>query len=130
MSYCLMNTHYHLMLEVDDETLPVGMHALNFRYAMTFNGRHRMKGHVFGAGYDANRIGDEAHLLTVFKYIACNPVMAHLCGRPIEWPWSSYAGSVGCGERSSFVDPSAVIECFGGVDELALARLRRFVEEP
>ena len=34
LAYCLMTTHYHLILEVDDDALPFGMQALNFRYAV------------------------------------------------------------------------------------------------
>src|SRR5437870_204911 len=37
VGFCLMRTHYHLVLDVDDGALPTGMHALNFRYAIEFN---------------------------------------------------------------------------------------------
>ncbi|HZD87831.1 MAG TPA: hypothetical protein VE088_07490, partial [Gaiellaceae bacterium] len=40
IAYCLMDTHYHLILEVDAGVLPDGMHSLNFRYACWFNQRH------------------------------------------------------------------------------------------
>ena len=129
IAYCLLDTHYHLLVDVDDGAMPAGMQLLNFRYALMFNGRHRMKGHVFGARYDAHRIGDETHLLNVFKYIAVNPVEAGLRRRAEEWPWSSYPSAIGVAEPSSFVDPSAVIECFGDSDEIARARLKRFVDD-
>jgi hypothetical protein len=81
-----MGSHYHLLLDVDDDALPVGMHSLNFRHAVGFNIRHRMKGHVLGARYDAVRIKDDEHLLTVFRYIMRNPVEAGLCERPRTGP--------------------------------------------
>ena len=69
LAFCLMDTHYHLLLEVDDGALPRGMHSLNFRYAGQFNDRHAMKGHVMGARYDSVRIEDDEHLLNAFKYV-------------------------------------------------------------
>lgn len=126
--YCLMGSHYHLLLEVDDGALPLGMHALNFRYAMTFNGRHAMRGHVFGARYGARRVEDEGDLTNTFRYIALNPVEAGLCDDPASWPWSSYAGTIGVAQPSSFVDATTVLRCFGGGDEISMARLRRYVE--
>ena len=41
-----MTTHHHVISDVDDEALPIGMHSLSFRYAVQFNKRHGMKGHV------------------------------------------------------------------------------------
>ena len=82
LAFCLMNTHYHLVLEVDDGALPFGMHALNFRYACGYNQRHEMKGHVHGSRYGARRLGDDAALLDGFRYVARNPVEAMLCATP------------------------------------------------
>jgi REP element-mobilizing transposase RayT len=129
IGFCLMGTHYHLMLDVPDRALPVGMQSLNFRYAMDFNQRHGMRGHVQFARYGAVRIRDDSHLQTVYKYVARNPVEAQLCGNCEDWPWSSYPAAVGLAEPHSFVDPMRVLASFGLVRELAAAQLRAFVEE-
>jgi putative transposase len=130
VAYCLMTTHYHLLLDVDDDVLPLGMHALNFRYASAFNARHRTRGHVLERRYSAERIFGAHHLLYAFRYIVRNPVAARLCDLPQEWPWSSYAATVGLAEPQPFVDGSLILEWFGGTHEIAVARLREFVEEP
>jgi hypothetical protein len=124
-----MQSHYHLLLEVQNGALPIGMHSLNFRYAMAHNGRYGMRGHVMAARYGARRLPSEPQLLTAFRYVARNPVDAGLCSRPTEWTWSSYPGTVGTGEAHSFVDARRVAGCFSGVHELAIAQLRAFVEE-
>lgn len=128
-AFCVMKTHYHLLLTVEAGVLARGMHAINFRYAMHFNRRHGMKGHVMAARYDSRRINDERDLLTVFRYIARNPVDAGFCSAPPDWQWSSYAGSVGAAEPASFVDASLIVACFGEPREVAIQRLRTFVEE-
>jgi putative transposase len=128
MAYCLMRTHYHLILEVEEGVLPRGMHALNFRYACAFNQRHAMRGHVQAARYGSRRIAGDEELMYVFRYVARNPVEAGLCADPADWPWSSYAATIGKTEPIAFVDPSRIINCFGATAEQAIAALRDYVE--
>jgi len=127
LGFCVLGSHYHLLLDVDDGALPVGMHSLNFRHAVVFNVRHGMKGHVLGARYDSVRIQNDEHLLAVSRYVMRNPVEAGLCENPEDWPWSSYAATIGLTEPHSFVNPSRILGCFDGPPELARARLRAFV---
>ena len=106
-----------------------GMFRLNLAYARHFNRRHASRGHVQFKRYGAKRIDDDSQLLTAHKYVARNPVEAALCNSPSDWPWSSYPGTVGAAEPSTFVDASRVLGSFGDSRELSIARLRRFVEE-
>jgi putative transposase len=129
VGFCLMRTHYHLVLDVDDDALPLGMHALNFRYAVEFNRRHGSKGHVLGARYDSVRIEDERHLLSAYRYMARNPVEAGSCEAAEDWRWSSFAAAVGVADPIEFVDPDIVVGCFNGPREIATAGLRAFVAE-
>jgi REP-associated tyrosine transposase len=117
------------VLEVEDGALPRGMQSLNFRYAVNFNQRYAMRGHVQFERYGSVRIEDETHLRTAYRYVARNPVEARLCASPADWPWSSYGAAVGLAEPHAFVDPKRVLRCFGEIDELASARLRDFVED-
>ena len=48
LAYCLMGTHYHLLLEGTSADLSRLMHQLNSRYAQRFNERHGRHGHLFG----------------------------------------------------------------------------------
>lgn len=128
ISFCLLGTHYHLMLEVEDGALPVGMHRLNLGYARDFNRRHALRGHVQFRRYGATRVGNETQLVSTFAYVARNPVEAGLCASPGDWPWSSYAGTVGLATPHSFVDATAVLRCFEWADDDARLALRRLVE--
>jgi putative transposase len=130
IAFCFMGTHYHLLLEVDDDALPTGMHRLNNAYARNFNRRYGLRGHVFAQRYYARRIETEEELLTAFRYVVRNPVEANLCATPADWGWSSYAGTVGLAEPFGFVDATPVVDCFGRPPAAALQRLRVFVETP
>jgi hypothetical protein len=87
-----------------------------------------LRGHVQSSRYGSTRIDGESQLLTAFAYVANNPVRAGMSAAASDWPWSSYASTVGLASPHSYVDPSRVVACFDGARELAIARLRRFVE--
>jgi putative transposase len=129
VSFCLMRTHYHLILDVPEMTLPPGMHSLNFRYASWFNSEYGYRGHVMAARYWSRRIEGAADLLGTYKYVARNPVKARLCGRPELWPWSSHAATLGF-RPVDFVDATDVLACFDGAPELRRAELREYVDRP
>lgn len=129
LSFCLMGSHYHLILDVDARVLAKGMHYLNFRYATYFNERHGMKGHVQGRRYDARRIRSSAVLRIVTKYVARNPVEAGLCEKPEDWRFGSYAGTIGLREQHSFVDDRLILEGFHALAAYARTSLRNFVEK-
>jgi putative transposase len=130
VAYCVLRTHYHLILEVLDGVLPKGMHGLNFRYACMFNQRHASKGHVQAARYGSRRIEDDADLAWTFRYVARNPVEAMLCREPAEWPWSSYAAAIGLALPQPFVDVNPAMRCFGDGREHAISAMRAYVETP
>jgi len=43
-AYCLMNHHYHLLMETPDGNLSRGMRQLNGLYTQRFNKRHQQVG--------------------------------------------------------------------------------------
>jgi putative transposase len=129
VAFCLMTTHYHLIVDVADGVLPIAMHALNLSYVRNFNRRHGLRGHAQFRRYGSRRISDDADLFKTFRYVARNPVEAGLCATPAEWPWSSYAGTIGLVEQHSFVDPALILSCFRWPDVDPVPALRTYVEE-
>jgi putative transposase len=87
-AYCLMGTHYHLVLEARREDLSRGLQRLNGLYARYFNLRHDRFGHVFAGRFSARVIEDESYLYDACAYVVLNPVQAGLCDRVGTWPWS------------------------------------------
>lgn len=128
VSYCLMTSHYHLIVGVGEGVLPTAMHSLNLAYARHHNRRHGLRGHVQFQRYGSRRIDDRGDLLERFRYVARNPVEAGLCSAPADWPWSSYAGTVGIGELSTLVDPAPVLAACARPWSDPRAVLRTWVE--
>jgi putative transposase len=88
-AYCLMGTHYHLVLETDLERLSRGMHRVNGLYAAGFNERHRRTGRLYADRFASFVIRDEAHYAAACEHVLQNPVRAGLCKRAADWPWSA-----------------------------------------
>jgi REP-associated tyrosine transposase len=105
-AYCLMATHYHLLVEGRAADLGDAMQRLNGRFARRFNERHLRRGHVFGQRYSAWVVRDEEHLDETYRYIGANPVKAGLCKAEEDWPWTWIApGGVDGARNRSFRDP-------------------------
>jgi putative transposase len=85
---CLMNNHYHLVLETERERLSDGMHRLNGIYALAFNRKYGRWGHLFGDRFGSRVIDSQAYLEDACDYVVQNPVRAGLCERAADWPWS------------------------------------------
>ena len=89
LAFCLMTTHYHLVLETTRQNLSDGMQMLNGDYAQGFNGKYERWGHVFGDRYWSRALADTDELERSCEYVLENPVRAGLCRDSSEWPWSA-----------------------------------------
>ncbi len=67
-AYCLMDNHYHLLVETPEANLAKGMRQLNGEYTQTFNRTHRRVGHVFQGRYKAILIDKDSYLLELARY--------------------------------------------------------------
>ena len=127
LMYCVLGTHYHLVLRTRDANIGATMRWLNGVYAQTFNKRHGRFGHLVAARYCAKLVETEEHALELCRYIPLNPVRAHLCERAEQWPWSSYAATIGRAATPSFLDTSWVLRQFSRDDEFARRLLEAWV---
>ena len=81
-AYCLMDTHYHLMIETPDANLSIGMRQLNGIYTQKYNRRHETPGHIFQGRYKAILVQKENYLLELCRYVVLNPVRAGVVQKP------------------------------------------------
>jgi len=129
LAFCLMSTHYHLLVEERDAPLSKVMHLVNSRYSWHVNTRFSRRGHVFEGRYRDRAVTRETHLLEAVRYIARNPCAAGACGTPEEWRWGSYQALVGLAPPWSFVRSAYVLSLFGTERTRAIERVREFVDQ-
>lgn len=80
--YCLMNNHYHIIIETPEGNLSKGMRHINGVYTQYFNWRHNNVGHIFQGRFSAILIQKERHLLELCRYVILNPVRAGIVDLP------------------------------------------------
>ena len=102
-SFCLMGTHFHLILNTPEATLSRGMQHLCGAYAQWFNWKYGRRGHLFGRRFGSVQIFNESHLLNAHRYVALNPVRAGLSERPSLGAGEAIARSSGWKIRLPFL---------------------------
>jgi putative transposase len=127
LAFCQMTTHWHALVEVRDESLSTGMHWLNSEYSKAFNDRHGRVGYLVRDRFWSRRKGDERSLLTAYRYVVDNPVRAGIVERAEDWPWSSFATTLGLSDAFPFVDATPILACLGRDEPSARRALYRLV---
>lgn len=128
-AYCLMNNHYHLVIETPEGNLSKGMRQVGGVYTQAYNRRHSKTGHLFQGRYKAILIEKEGHLLEVIRYVVLNPVRAGAAKVPEEWRWSSYRGTCGTEKAHPCLRVDWVLGNFGSERQTAISRLQSFVRD-
>jgi REP element-mobilizing transposase RayT len=94
-AFCLMDNHFHLVVETPEGNLVAGMKWWQGVYTKRYNIRHKTCGHLFAGRYKSLVVdgSGNGYLRTVCDYVHLNPVRAKLIrlGEPLEsFRWSSY----------------------------------------
>jgi REP element-mobilizing transposase RayT len=129
LAYCLMDNHFHLVVQTPNPNLGVGMKWLKAAYAQDFNHRHGRSGHLFGGRFYSEIVTRDAHLTAAIVYVIFNPVRAGIVQRPEQWRWSSYAATIGLVPAPGFLDDGNVLEFVDGRADVARRLLVAAVEE-
>jgi REP element-mobilizing transposase RayT len=111
--WCLMQTHYHLVLLDPHGRLPDAMRDLNSGWARCCNARDGQRGTVLWSRYFDTPVQTESHRLAVARYVPLNPVAAGYCRRPEEYPWSSHR-AIALEVDDPLCDREWVLRPFGG----------------
>jgi len=127
-AYCLMDNHYHLLLETPQPNLSKGMHLLNSIFSQTFNRKHRRVGHVLQGRFKSILVEKESHLLEVARYVVLNPVRAKVVEHPGQHPWSSYRASAGMVQPDAFLSVDWILAQFAPTRSRAHSAYRDFVD--
>ena len=128
-AYCLMNNHYHLVIETPDGNLSKGMRQLNGVYTQAFNRRHRRVGHLFQGRFKGILVQKESHFLEVCRYVVLNPVRAKAVDHPRLWAWSSYRATGGLASIPRCLTVDELLNHFAQRRSLAQQKYRHYVAQ-
>jgi putative transposase len=92
LAYCLMPTHWHLVLwpRADGE-LSEFMRLLTVTHTQRWHARHHTAGTgpLYQGRFKSFPVARDEHLLTVCRYVERNALRAELCERAEDWRWGS-----------------------------------------
>lgn len=128
-AYCLMDNHYHLLLETPEPNLARGMRRLNGVYTQAFNRRHGLVGHVLQGRYKSILVDRDAYLLELCRYVVLNPIRAGIGDDPAAWSWSSYRATAGEMSAPQWLDTTRVLGLFHPEQTAARRAYSRFVAQ-
>jgi putative transposase len=127
--YCLMDNHYHLIIETPEGNLSKGMRQLNGIYTQKYNWKYKKTGHVFQGRYKAILVDKDSYLLELCRYVVLNPIRAGIIENPQEWKWSNYLSTTGAQSPPECLTVDWVLGQFHRNKKRAQEAYKRFVME-
>ena len=128
-AFCMMDNHYHVVIEIAEGNLSNGMRQLNGVYTQAFNRRHNRVGHVFQGRYKAILVEKEAYLLELSRYVVLNPIRSHMIKSLDDWRWSSYLATTGKLDAPEWLEVDWLLSHFGKQRKRAREKYIDFVRE-
>lgn len=123
-AYCLIDNHYHLLLETTLPNISRIMQYINTSYTVYYNVKRKRCGHLFQGRYKSIIVEADSYLLKLSRYIHLNPVRAKIVDIPEKYRWSSY-NDYTKNLHDSIIDKRQLERYF----KLSPAQYRRFVFE-
>jgi len=128
-AWCLMDNHYHIVIETIEGNLSQGMRQLNGVFTQKTNRRHSRVGHVFQGRFKAILVQKDAYLLELARYVVLNPIRAGVVSDMLDWKWSSYLAMIGGVTCSEWLERDWILNHFGGSRKVAVINYENFVRE-
>ncbi len=122
--YCLMDNHYHILIETEKENLSTFMRIVSANYSQYFNKRYKRSGHLWQDRYRSKYITSDTYLYTLIRYIEYNPVEAGLTQNIGEYPYTLSSLIFDVKEHYPCSNESLLIKSFD------IASLSEFLEKP
>jgi len=111
-TYCIMNNHYHLILQNSSGKLSEFMKQLNGEYGTYFQRRTGGSGYVFQGRFKSTLIQEDKYMDMAIVYTLLNPVRARITSSPWQYKWSSIRDYF-TRRRATFIDSRFVEDLFG-----------------
>ncbi len=95
LTYCLMGNHWHLVLRPrKDEALGRLMGWVGVTHVRRHHEHYHSRGggHLYQGRFKNFPVQDDAHFLTLCRYVEANALRAGLVERAEDWPWGGLYG--------------------------------------
>lgn len=127
--FCLMDNHYHLLMETPEGNLSQVMQHINGSYTTYYNVKRKRAGHLFQGRYHAILVEAGAYALELSRYIHLNPVRAGIATRPEDHLWSSYIHYIDGRNQPDWLQASPILAYLSQKEADARRRYQEFVQD-
>ncbi len=117
LTYCIMDNHFHLVLQNTSGRLSDFMRELDGQYGMYYRYKKSGKGYVFQNRYKSTLIQEGRYLNMAIIYVLLNPVRAEKVMNPYKYRWSSI-NEYFSRKESDIVDNKFIDGIFGNEETL------------
>lgn len=125
--YCLMDNHYHLLMETPSGNLSQIMRHLNGAYTTYFNTKRQRSGHLLQGRFKAILVQFDEYSKELSRYIHLNPVRANMSENPEDYKWSSFLDYIGKRTAPEWLKTNFIIGYFGNNQRKAQENYHKFV---
>jgi putative transposase len=109
---------------VKGKELSKWMHWLTTNHVRQYHQHYGTSGHLWHGRFKNFIVQEDAHLLTVIRYVEANPVRAGLVTSAKDWEWSSHKENVGSKSRMLTKEiPVELPKSWGGYVNAPLAEV-------
>ena len=128
-SFCLMENHYHLLIQTPEANISRSMRHINGVYTQRYNRIHGYDGHLFRGRYKSILIDADSYLLQVMRYIHRNPISAGL-SKNLNYAWSSHKAYLSDTKKWNWISRDKIFKMLSRRKALQKTVYRDFVNEP
>jgi putative transposase len=125
--YCLMDNHYHLLIETPLGNLSKIMQHINGAYTMYFNTKRKRSGHLLQGRYKAILVEADEYAKELSRYIHLNPVRAGMETDPAAYEWSSCRYYTCKRKAPDWLQRDFILGYFGKRPAAAMKKYRDFI---
>lgn len=129
-AYCLMDNHYHLVLETKRANLSDAMRQINGIYTQRYNRAHNRQGHLFQGRFKSIICDKDDYFLTLIRYVVQNPLRGGVVkiDRLADYQWSSHAEMFLSQQNYEIItDPAFTLSFFSHDRQKALTLYQSFI---
>jgi len=127
-AYCLMPTHYHLLVQTPNANIARCMRHINGVYTQRYNRRHGCDGTLFRGRYKSILIDADSYLLQLVRYIHKNPVSAGRVEKLSQYPWSSHRGYISNAKKWDWLYKDFILSMLSPENHQRIRRYKQFVK--
>ena len=128
-AYCMMQNHYHLLVQTPEANLSRCMRHINGVYTQKYNRKYGNDGQLFRGRYKSILVEADNYLLELVRYIHRNPLRAGVVKRPDEYKWSSHRGYLSNSNKWNWIEKDFILSMLPGSKSVRSKAYKDFMKE-